>query len=188
MTCGCGCKCKTNEVKVKLKKMYEDVVTPTYAHEGDSGMDVYAREDIVLEPNSRHLFKLGFKTAIPSGYEIQVRSKSGLALNKGLIVLNSPGTVDCVPYGTQIRTLNGTISAESLLEDSASNVILSYNEEQNVVEEDIVEDVWEISGTNMIRIDTENNSIEIPESKSVFTRRGWVEAGMLLLSDEILSF
>jgi len=83
-------------IKVKIKKITDDpdFIYPSYAHDGDSGMDVYSLEDIWLPEGSTHLFKLGFEVEFPKGYEIQVRSKSGLALKEGLVVLNSPGTVD----------------------------------------------------------------------------------------------
>lgn len=69
---------------------------PQYAKLGDSGMDVRANidEPIVMKPFERHLFPTGIYVELPDGYEIQVRSRSGLALKQGLMVLNSPGTVD----------------------------------------------------------------------------------------------
>ena len=67
---------------------------PEYAYSSDSGFDLRASEEKWIFPNSRVLIPTGLKFDIPDGYEIQVRSKSGLALNQGLFVLNSPGTVD----------------------------------------------------------------------------------------------
>jgi dUTP pyrophosphatase len=67
---------------------------PEYAYQSDSGFDLRTSEDIWIHPNSRKLISTGMRFDIPEGYEIQVRSKSGLALNQGLMVLNSPGTVD----------------------------------------------------------------------------------------------
>ena len=67
---------------------------PEYAYQSDSGFDLKSSEDIWIHPNSRKLISTGMRFDIPEGYEIQVRSKSGLALNQGLMVLNSPGTVD----------------------------------------------------------------------------------------------
>jgi len=67
---------------------------PEYAYQSDSGFDLRSSEDIWIHPNSRKLIPTGMRFDIPEGYEIQVRSKSGLALNQGLMVLNSPGTVD----------------------------------------------------------------------------------------------
>ena len=69
---------------------------PKYAHPGDSGMDVKAaiKEPITLGPLERHIFPTGLKVIIPEGYEIQVRTRSGMAAKRGLAVLNSPGTID----------------------------------------------------------------------------------------------
>lgn len=67
---------------------------PEYAYQSDSGFDLRSSDDIWIHPNDRNLIPTGMRFDIPEGYEIQVRSKSGLALNHGLMVLNSPGTVD----------------------------------------------------------------------------------------------
>lgn len=75
-------------------KSNENDVDPKYAYYTDSGFDLYSTEDKWIHPFDRALIPTGLHFDIPSGYEIQVRSKSGLALNQGLMVLNSPGTVD----------------------------------------------------------------------------------------------
>jgi dUTP pyrophosphatase len=67
---------------------------PTYAHLTDSGMDVYALEDITIAPGETKLVPTGLKVAIPSGYELQVRPKSGRCLKTKLRVANTPGTID----------------------------------------------------------------------------------------------
>ena len=75
-------------------KLSIDAIEPTYNYESDSGFDLYSTEEIVLPPFGRALIPTGLAFEIKDGYEIQVRSKSGLAINQGLMVLNSPGTVD----------------------------------------------------------------------------------------------
>lgn len=69
---------------------------PKYAHIDDSGLDICAflEEDLLIKPGERALVPTGIYVAIPDGYELQVRSRSGLALKKGIFVLNSPGTID----------------------------------------------------------------------------------------------
>lgn len=79
---------------VGYKKSNNDTVDPSYAYELDSGFDLYSVEEIWIQPFDRKLIPTGLHVDIPDGYEIQVRSKSGLALKQGLMVLNSPGTVD----------------------------------------------------------------------------------------------
>jgi dUTP pyrophosphatase len=81
-------------VKVQIKKLSEDAVIPQYAHKTDAGADVYAIEDVTLKPHETQLIKTGISVAIPVGYEIQVRPRSGLSLKTGLRVANAPGTID----------------------------------------------------------------------------------------------
>ena len=72
----------------------EGLPLPVYSTPGSAGMDVVAAEDVDLAPGQRHAVATGFKVAIPEGYEIQVRPRSGLALKHGISVPNTPGTID----------------------------------------------------------------------------------------------
>ena len=80
-------------LKIKIKKI-ADVKTPLYAHKGDSGMDLYAAEECMLNPLERRLIGTGIKIEIPYGYEAQIRPKSGLAIEHGISHANSVGTID----------------------------------------------------------------------------------------------
>jgi len=72
----------------------DDAKLPHYSHNGDSGMDLYSVEDIIIHPMERKLIRTGIRIEIPSGYEAQIRPKSGLAINHGITHLNTPGTID----------------------------------------------------------------------------------------------
>ncbi|HET9356218.1 MAG TPA: dUTP diphosphatase [Sphingomicrobium sp.] len=72
----------------------EGLPLPSYATPGAAGMDVVAAEDVDLAPGQRHAVATGFRLAIPEGYEIQVRPRSGLAFKHGISVPNTPGTID----------------------------------------------------------------------------------------------
>ena len=72
----------------------EGLPLPSYATPGAAGMDVVAAEDLDLAPGQRHAVATGFRVAIPEGYEIQVRPRSGLAFKHGISVPNTPGTID----------------------------------------------------------------------------------------------
>ncbi|MDR6853586.1 dUTP pyrophosphatase [Sphingomonas sp. BE123] len=72
----------------------EGLPLPAYATAGAAGMDVVAAEGLVLAPGARHAVATGFAIAIPPGYEVQVRPRSGLALKHGITCLNTPGTID----------------------------------------------------------------------------------------------
>jgi len=78
--------------KIELK--YVGEADLSYNYGTDSGFDLYSSEDIVIEPFGRVLVPTGVFFDIPEGFEVQIRSKSGLAINQGLMVLNSPGTID----------------------------------------------------------------------------------------------
>jgi dUTP pyrophosphatase len=80
--------------KLGYEKLHPDAVDPKYNYTSDSGFDLHSTISSVIPPLGRALIPTGIKLQIPVGYEIQVRSKSGLALKQGLMVLNSPGTVD----------------------------------------------------------------------------------------------
>jgi dUTP pyrophosphatase len=75
-------------------KLHPDTVEPKYNYETDSGFDLHSTEEIIIPGFGRALIPTGLSFDIKDGYEIQVRSKSGLAINQGLMCLNSPGTVD----------------------------------------------------------------------------------------------
>ena len=84
----------TPKVELKFKKSNDNSVSPKYAYQTDSGFDLHSVEDTWIFENDRKLISTGIHLDIPDGYEVQIRSKSGLALNQGLFVLNSPGTID----------------------------------------------------------------------------------------------
>lgn len=75
-------------------KLHPDAFDPKYNYETDSGFDLHAVEEVEIPAFGRALVPTGISFDIKDGYEIQVRSKSGLAINQGLMILNSPGTVD----------------------------------------------------------------------------------------------
>jgi dUTP pyrophosphatase len=86
---------------------------PEYAYESDSGFDLRSSEDVIVKSFGRCLVPTGMRFDIPDGYEIQVRSKSGLALNQGLMVLNSPGTVDS-GYQGEVKVIIFNTSSEEI--------------------------------------------------------------------------
>ena len=91
------------KLKVKIKKT-ADVKLPSYAHSGDSGVDLYAAEECMLNPMERKLIGTGIKIEIPEGYEAQIRPKSGLAIEHGISQVNTPGTIDS-GYRGEIKVL-----------------------------------------------------------------------------------
>ena len=81
-------------VQVKRLAHGAGLPLPAYATTGAAGMDVVSAEDVTLAPGARHAVATGLALAIPQGYEVQVRPRSGLALKHGITVPNTPGTID----------------------------------------------------------------------------------------------
>jgi dUTP pyrophosphatase len=81
-------------VPVKRLEHFGDLELPAYATDGAAGMDVLAAEDVTLPPGGRHAVATGLAMAVPDGFELQVRPRSGLALKHGISLPNTPGTID----------------------------------------------------------------------------------------------
>lgn len=111
-------------VPVAIELCHPDAKIPEYAHLSDSGMDVYALEDITVRPGETVLVSTGIKVAIPVGFEIQVRPKSGRALKTKLRVANTPGTID-QGYRDEIKVIIENV--EPPIKDITTNTILKEN-------------------------------------------------------------
>jgi dUTP pyrophosphatase len=81
-------------ITIPYEICHEKAKEPAYAHVTDSGMDVFALEDIILAPGEQKIIPIGIKVAIPAGYELQVRPKSGISAKTKLRIANAPGTID----------------------------------------------------------------------------------------------
>ena len=129
------------------KKIDPHATTPKYNYPTDSGFDLHSIVEIVIPPFGRALIPTGLKFDIDEGYELQVRTKSGLAINHGLIVLNSPGTVDCGYTGevqvivfntnqTEFIITKGMKVAQAVLSPVVNGRWVQLMEVENVIEKD----------------------------------------------------
>lgn len=80
---------------LRIKKNHPDAILPKYAYPTDSGFDLYSIEEVFIEPLGRSLVNTGLIFEFDENLELQIRPKSGLSINLGLTVLNTPGTIDC---------------------------------------------------------------------------------------------
>lgn len=79
---------------MKIKKLNSDAVIPEYQSSGAAGFDFHATNELVLKKGERGIVQTGLAVALQSGYELQVRPRSGLAFKHGISIVNTPGTVD----------------------------------------------------------------------------------------------
>ncbi|UOR34116.1 dUTP diphosphatase [Helicobacter pylori] len=96
-------------MKIKIQKIHPNALIPKYQTEGSSGFDLHAVEEVVIKSHSVGLVKIGICLSLEVGYELQVRTRSGLALNHQVVVLNSPGTVDN-DYRGEIKVILANLS------------------------------------------------------------------------------
>lgn len=101
-------------IAIKLKRLPhgDGLPLPVYATAHAAGMDVVAAEDLTLHPGQRHAVATGFAIAIPEGYEVQVRPRSGLALKYGITCLNTPGTIDA-DYRGEVKVILANLGGEA---------------------------------------------------------------------------
>jgi dUTP pyrophosphatase len=101
-------------IEIELKRLPHGagLPAPVYATSGAAGLDLVAAEDLTLMPGQRHAVATGFAIAIPHGYEVQVRPRSGLALRYGITCLNTPGTID-EDYRGEVKVILANLGSES---------------------------------------------------------------------------
>jgi dUTP pyrophosphatase len=132
---------------VKVNKIHEDAVLPKYNYLTDSGFDFHSTEEIEVPPFGRVLVPTGLKFDLPNHMELQVRTKSGLALKHGIMVLNSPGTVDNGYTGeVQVIIFNannlpfkiekGMKVAQGVFSQVVSGQIIEFEQVDNINEKD----------------------------------------------------
>lgn len=131
-------------------RVEDGVLAPSYQSSGSSGMDVRAHlsESLVIKPGRSALVPTGLYLEIPSGYEVQVRSRSGLALKNCIMVLNSPGTIDS-DYRGEIKVILMNLSSEDFVinnNDRIAQLVLSRYEKAELVLSDQLEETERGSG------------------------------------------
>lgn len=133
-------------LKIKKVKGFEDLPTPRFMTSGSAGMDLFAavNETILLKPMERKKISVGICIELPTGYEAQIRPRSGLAANNGITLLNSPGTIDW-DYRGEINIIMINFGTEDFTVkrgDRVAQMVLTK------VETPIIELVEEISVTH----------------------------------------
>lgn len=104
---------RSEPIRIALRRLPhgEGLPLPAYATSGAAGMDVVAAEDMTLAPGARAAVATGFALAIPEGFEVQVRPRSGLALKHGLTCLNTPGTIDA-DYRGEVKVILANLGSD----------------------------------------------------------------------------
>ena len=115
----------SGEIKVYFERLRDDIKLPEYKNEGDAGMDVYLPDEVSIRGGEIVLIPLGFKVAIPEGYELQMRPRSGMSLKSTLRVANSPGTIDAA-YRDEVGVIMHNVDCSG--RSHLNSVVLSKGE------------------------------------------------------------
>ncbi|SIN59709.1 dUTP pyrophosphatase [Parasphingorhabdus marina DSM 22363] len=139
---------KPIDIAVKRLPDAGDLPLPSYETSGSAGMDVRAAETASIAPGKRALVGTGFAFAIPEGYEVQVRPRSGLALKKGVSVLNTPGTIDS-DYRGEIKVILANLGEEPFVVergDRIAQIVVAPVQRGNLVEVESLDETARGSG------------------------------------------
>ena len=109
--------------KIQIKKLSDSVSIPKYETTGSSGMDIAAHipNNIIIDPGEKALVSTGLSIAIPKGYEVQIRPRSGLAAKKNITVLNTPGTIDA-DYRGEIKVILINLGKEKFVVENRDRI------------------------------------------------------------------
>ncbi|MBK6707764.1 MAG: dUTP diphosphatase [Sphingomonadales bacterium] len=140
----------SDKVEIRIKRLNNGagLPLPAYASAGAAGMDICAAEAITLKPGKRAAVPTGFAFAIPHGYEVQVRPRSGLALKHGITCLNTPGTIDC-DYRGEVKVILANLGDEDVpfeRGDRIAQLIVAPAPQAKVTEVDALDDTARGSG------------------------------------------
>ena len=109
------------DIRVKRLDHGAGLPMPAYATSGAAGMDICAAESLTLRAGKRHAVATGFAFAIPDGYEVQVRPRSGLALKHGITCLNTPGTIDS-DYRGEVKVILANLGDEDFVINTGDRI------------------------------------------------------------------
>jgi dUTP pyrophosphatase len=130
------------EVRVKRLNHGAGLPLPDYASTGAAGMDICAAESLNLRVGKRHAVATGFAFAIPDGYEVQVRPRSGLALKHGITCLNTPGTIDS-DYRGEVKVILANLGEDDFQitkGDRIAQIVVAPVTRATMVEVDEIDD------------------------------------------------
>lgn len=144
--CECCCGEADGRIKIAVELCHENAKLPTYAHDGDAGFDIYLPEDFIIKAGEYgKIAKTGLKMAIPQGYELQIRPRSGNSVKTTLRISNSPGTVDA-GYRDEIGVICDNIGEEDLLFKAGDRIAQGVLAQVPQGKFEQIEDIKKIAG------------------------------------------
>jgi len=173
--------------KAYKKFTHNEIQLPVRSTSKSAGYDFFSNEDVEIGPGDEHKFFTDIKAYMLDGEVLKIYVRSSIAIKKHLQLKNQTGIIDCVPKGTLIKTSDGEIEVEKLMYEE--KIIISYNEDTKLIEEDKLDEIWVVNYDELYEIETEEGDIvKLPENKEVYTNNGWIKVKNLSLNDLILKY
>lgn len=129
-------------IDVKVERIDSGIPMPSYAYDGDAGMDLRSTEYVEVKPNERVLVGTGLRMAIPRGYYAAIVPRSGMAFKHGITVVNTPGTIDS-KYRGEVKVAIHNVGDETYFinrRDRIAQIIFKKQEEANLMEVEDLDD------------------------------------------------
>lgn len=171
------------------KYVNEKLKMPVRSTRLSAGYDIFNNtgSEIVIEPGElSEAISTKIKAYMLGNEFLGILPRSGHGFKYSVRLANTFGVIDCVPGDTIISTPTGDYTVLDIINKGIVN-IYSYNEVSDSIEEDLLTDVVEVDGINMVEMTLEDgSSVKIPETKECYTDRGWVKVKDLTLDDKIL--
>lgn len=172
---------KGAQFKVFLE--HEFARLPKKAHESDAGWDLCSCEHVTIPPKQWVAIDTGIKFVIPNGWEIQIRSRSGLAAKKGIFVMNSPGTIDCFSENTKIKTIDGDKKIDDI---TLNDIVFSMSDDVQITKNKITAIINTGEQKTICIEDADGDVLEVTENTEIYTNNGLKYAKDLTENDFII--
>lgn len=170
-----------DDLKFRVKKLNAKSKIPVRAHSTDAGMDLYSTINETIPPGSRRVIPTGVACAVPEGWSLILKDKSGLASNNGLHVM--AGVVDCFSEDTLITTIEGP---KTINEIKINDACFSLNENTGEIEKDFISAIIDTGEQEIIVFETEKGVLKITPGTKIYTKNGIKLAKDVTEDDELI--
>jgi len=179
-----------NQLDCEYSDLLKRIKMPARGTLGSAGYDLFNNTDkkiVIKSGEISNAIPTYIKSYMQDDEYLAIHVRSGHGFKYSVKLVNTTGIIDCVPAGTKIQTPKGEVNVESLM-NTNNTEIFAYNEQEQKIEVDNIDDIWIVNDLKLLKIETDDYCIEVPVNKEIFTKRGWIKAELLNINDEILAF
>ena len=169
------------DLQLRFQKLSPKAKIPIRAHSTDAGIDFFSTTSETIPPGSRRVISTGLRTAVPEGWALILKDKSGLAVNNGLHVM--AGVIDCFSENTLISTVEGP---KTIHEIKINDICFSLNETTGEIEKDFISAIVDTGEQEIIIFETNKGELKVTPGTKIYTKEGIKLASEITESDELI--